>query len=76
MATGRPAVSPPPKRINSFATPRPPPEKPRAHISQYNLPWDELKKFLEVRFKNYEIKNIGVVSLRTQVTVESVVHHL
>ena len=76
MATGRPAVSPPPKRINSFATPRPPPEKPRAHISQYNLPWDELKKFLEVRFKNYEIKNIGVVSLGTQVTVESVVHHL
>ena len=66
MATGRPAISMPPPRINSFATPKPPPEKPRALISQYNLEWGDLKTFLESKFRNYEIKNISIVSLRTR----------
>jgi len=67
MATGRRAASLPPKRINSFAKPKPPPEKPRAHISQYNLEWNDLKTFLEGKFKkySYEIKDISVVSLET-----------
>jgi hypothetical protein len=67
MATGRPAFQSRPRRIDSFATPKPPPEKPRALISQYNLEWDDLKTFLETKFENHEIKDISIsiVSLRT-----------
>jgi len=61
MATGRPRGTPPWTRVDSFATPRPPPKKPCAYISTYNLKWEDLRPYLEKRFPGYDIRNVSVV---------------